>query len=347
MAALNSLQKTFRRLIWILLLVVLPITISACYFIIPAIIGKNIHAVTLIFTTIIVGLLFNFLFDVAQKAMMFCAIGFKVLGFNVRGGGCNNPNHKSDTIGSYTYDENGYYYYVKDPNFPTCVFLHGNAQPACCWVGFLEMYGFNHGYNIILVEFPGYGRRYPSTTCDCATLDTARDDISKQWSHFATNRVKGPMILMGLSLGGGFAWSTIDRLSPPPEQLVLLNTFSDLKIFIKHMVGSYFYPLAYSCLSKNLLNYDVFKLKDHTWKGKVLSVYTINDDLFHDGLHNELFRRRFKDELGCEWEEFRRPSGGHKLDPHQFPEWTKKVVYWPLDVKSKFVSSTTIPAPTL
>ena len=144
-----------------------------------------------------------YIWHVAQKVMMFGAIGFKVLGNEIRGSGCKKPEHKLNKIQDYTYDEkNGYYYKIKDPFLPTVVFLHGNIQPACCFIGFLEGFGLHQTHNLIIFEYRGYGRRYPETTCSCSELDIARDDIAKQWAHIATNRVKGPMIIMGLSLGG-------------------------------------------------------------------------------------------------------------------------------------------------
>ena len=126
---------------------------------------------------------------------------------------------------------------------------------------------------------------------------------------------------------GGYAWSALHKLSPAPEQLVLLNTFADLKIFIKHMVGWYFYPFAFCFMSKDLLSYDLDMLKIKDWKGSVLCVYTMNDDLFHDGLHHALFKKYFSEQLGCAWEEVRREVGGHSVLPDALPSWKEKVLY--------------------
>ena len=66
----------------------------------------------------------------------------------------------------------------------------------------------------------------------------------------------------------------VDKLSPPPEQLVLTNTFADVKLFIKHMVGEYFYPFVYAFFAKNLTDYDIKMLKDRnkwTGHGKLLA----------------------------------------------------------------------------
>jgi alpha-beta hydrolase superfamily lysophospholipase len=80
----------------------------------------------------------------------------------------------------------------------TVVFYHGNADTADDrqWVGSSIA---RNGYRVVLVEYPGFGRRPGRVTIDNVV------DSSQSAFQEVRNEFKGPLILSGESLGAGMA----------------------------------------------------------------------------------------------------------------------------------------------
>jgi alpha-beta hydrolase superfamily lysophospholipase len=80
----------------------------------------------------------------------------------------------------------------------TVVFYHGNADTADDrqWVGSSIA---RNGYRVVLVEYPGFGRRTGRVTIDNVV------DASQGAFQDVCNEFKGPLILAGESLGAGMA----------------------------------------------------------------------------------------------------------------------------------------------
>ncbi len=100
------------------------------------------------------------------------------------------------------------------------VFFHGNADMACDW----RFLGVNHlnplGYDVLVVEYPGYGGdgRKPSKQLIEATIDISHDWISQQNYD--------EIVLMGYSLGTGVAAIYAERYGA--DQVILFAPFDSI-----------------------------------------------------------------------------------------------------------------------
>lgn len=216
----------------------------------------------------------------------------------------------------------GYYYYVHDPKRPSIVFLHGNGADAS-QEGFTDLaYAFkNKGYNVASFEYDGYGCLRGRTAPTYEKLPRYRQQIQEQWKSFAS-KVQGDIYISGVSLGGGFAWSSCDILSPAPKKLVLINTFADLSIFVNNFIqGSILYNLF---VPKELLDY---KISNHhkSWNnGTVIVVYTADDELF-DERHAGIFKHHFSKFDNIKYKECKINEGGHNGGPWLDHKWLESL----------------------
>ena len=218
--------------------------------------------------------------------------------------------------------ENNYYLYLSPVvnGGSTIVFLHGNGVPACCFASFIELiHEFHPVANIAAIEYRGYGKR-SRENASVYDLKGMRADVSKAWRDIATKVNPDSMIIAGLSLGGGFAWSTIDILYPAPKQLVLINTFADLGAMLRNE-SEYYYPIISLFMPTAITKYRLGEFHS-SWKGSVLCVYTQNDSMFPP-MHKDAFKIHFKDTKGCDWQEFMCPNGDHNGGPVFHQQWLK------------------------
>ena len=124
--------------------------------------------------------------------------------------------------------------------------------------------------NVCYYEYPGYGVRMDEAA-SLYNFDRIRAEIADAWTAISTRYKCKSMLLCGQSLGGGFAWSTIDRLTPAPTQLVLMNTFADLNEFVKHQmdligISRSFFPILKTLLiPKPLSNFRISKVFHNKW----------------------------------------------------------------------------------
>ena len=146
-------------------------------------------------------------FLVCENMVMFA--GFGTLRSNCSNKACGNKNIIASQRGKiFTYDEQyGYFHsFGTKSTKGTVFFLHGNGSAACCWLqgGIVDLFA---GYNVVVIEFAGYGRR-SHLRCRVDLLETMRDDFAIQYAHVLStvgaSSAKLPIIIAGLSLGGGF-----------------------------------------------------------------------------------------------------------------------------------------------
>ena len=291
-----------------------------------------------LFLVVVLAALLKVVSTVFANTMMFAGHGFPFFGLEALGPSSPHGDfacacrHNTNNVvlehyrdAKFNYNPIYHYYLYKtkdaDPTSTTTIFfLHGNGQPACCFSGFAELlHHYHKKANVVLLEYRGYGRRR-LTAASFSDLPAMRSDISLAWSHLHSSEgLRGPRVLAGLSLGGGFAWSSLDQLSPAPRQLVLINTFADLGLFLRKETKLY-YPAVRRLLPSALTCYDVGLCRGF-WAGDVLCVSTKDDDFFGPE-HRKAFREHFG-ERGATWEEFVCPDGGHNGGPAINQGWLK------------------------
>lgn len=320
---LNDLGVTTRYILTLISIILTFVGYGAWKSLSHVLLHQHDIFATAVVVVLVLSVIF-FLVYIGQELILFD-------GHGVIKGKCSRGHEDADDVAfetwnsasKATYDkENGYYHDVLSPQLPTFVILHGNGEAACCWVdGYVNIFHKNFHCNIAIFEYRGYGRRHAEAV-GCSLLSELRDDIDKQWTHLST-MCSGPMLLVGISLGGGFAWSTIDRLRPAPSQLILIDTFSDFNLLFRSFGGNIFSTLLRPFMSHNILRFDI-KVQHKKWRGSVLCVHTIDDVLFPPE-HMRTLRQHFKEDCGCVWDEFECAHGGHLGGPYTFQGWLKLV----------------------
>jgi pimeloyl-ACP methyl ester carboxylesterase len=107
-------------------------------------------------------------------------------------------------------------------NAPTALILHGNAG----WAGDRLYYLaplVSRGYRVVLVEYPGYGRRQGQATLENVLAATERslDEAERAWS--------GPLVLIGESLGAGVIAQLARRHEARLAGIVLITPWDSLR----------------------------------------------------------------------------------------------------------------------
>lgn len=280
--------------------------------------------------------------DILQNTLMFAGHGYFIFGLLQMSSPCSmHPENALLVKGfEFQYDEDhGYYYYIRNYESATIVFMHGNGKPACCWLykDIMKLF-LSIDVNIVVIEYRGYGRRC-NKCAHFARLEDIRTDLVAQWTHVSSLVDPSGLILTGVSLGGGFAWSAIDRLSPPPVQLILINTFADLGLFVNHFVAyaisPFVAPLIPCFVSPSILKYRLENFQKD-WNGKVLCVHTADDNLF-PSYHLKIFREHFSSygsTSANDFEEFICLKGGHNEGYICYDGWLSRLAISKISFKS-------------
>jgi pimeloyl-ACP methyl ester carboxylesterase len=115
---------------------------------------------------------------------------------------------------------------------PLLIIAHGNASLIDYWTDLLDK-PLEMGLNILLVEYPGYGRSTGTPSQQSIT-----DVFIKAYDQFAKDeRVdKNRIVFFGRSLGGGVVCSLAKHREP--AALILSSTFSSIRSF----TSQYFLP---------------------------------------------------------------------------------------------------------
>jgi len=124
-------------------------------------------------------------------------------------------------------------FYVTDTDRPVVVLYHGNAGSACDRAFYASIIK-NAGYDIAIVEYTGFGGDTKSPTHAGIKADV-RNVIA--YFEASTTTIKA---VIGESIGTGPASYHVSLA--PPEKLLLLTPFTDLKALIGTHV--WFYPTA-------------------------------------------------------------------------------------------------------
>jgi fermentation-respiration switch protein FrsA (DUF1100 family) len=117
---------------------------------------------------------------------------------------------------------------------PALIFAHGNAELID--YGIEELKAFTHlGVNVLLVEYPGYGRSEgkPSQKSITEVLVTAYDTL-------ITRKDVNPskIIFYGRSIGGGAICALAAKRVP--AALILMSTFTSVRSYaLKHLVPGF------------------------------------------------------------------------------------------------------------
>jgi fermentation-respiration switch protein FrsA (DUF1100 family) len=108
---------------------------------------------------------------------------------------------------------------------PVVIFAHGNAERIEFCVDELAQF-LRWGINVLLVEFPGYGRSAgkPTQTNLTETFVTAYDLMTQQKDVDSAR-----IILYGRSIGGGAICSLLNER--PSAAVILMSTFSSVRSF--------------------------------------------------------------------------------------------------------------------
>jgi len=115
---------------------------------------------------------------------------------------------------------------------PLLIIAHGNASLIDYWIDLLDK-PQEMGINVLLVEYPGYGRSTGNPTQQSIT-----DIFIKAYDQFAVHeRVdETRIIFLGRSLGGGVVCSLAENRIP--AALILSSTFTSVRSFS----NQYFLP---------------------------------------------------------------------------------------------------------
>ena len=139
---------------------------------------------------------------------------------------------------------------AKPPVKGTILFFHGNAENISTHIGnvwWLPEYGFN----LVLVDYRGYGR-----SDGAPTLDNVHNDAAAALAHVFNMENVDPekIAVFGQSLGGAVAITTLAH-SPYGQQvraLVLEGTFADYRQITREKLGGFWLtwplqiPLSYT-----------------------------------------------------------------------------------------------------
>lgn len=181
------------------------------------------------------------------------------------------------------------------------VLYHGNAGSACdrdYWATIFE----RSGYSYLIVEYTGYSsdENRPS---HAGIKENVRDVVAFISSHQFTH-----VLVVGESIGSGPASFHASLL--PPEKLLLVSAFSDLKELGESIY--WFYPA--SLMVKNAFD-NVTLLQEY--RGDVLVVHGKNDTVIPEKIGRTLFAGINSDSKG-----FISIAGAGHNDIFSFPDTT-------------------------
>jgi alpha-beta hydrolase superfamily lysophospholipase len=192
----------------------------------------------------------------------------------------------------YHYDMGYYSMTALAPKRGVVMFLHGNGADAPSFYSFALKLA-EEGWDVIMPEYDGYGELVERP----ASITETRKRIVRVWRHVASSYKAQARVLLGFSLGGGFAYSVVDELvdkeddrgeSTQPTNLVLVNTFSGVR---EMPAGAIIASLA----SSEVSGWNIADLHKK-WRGSVLVVWSPRDEIF-SASHAEKFRSHFADSV--------------------------------------------------
>jgi dienelactone hydrolase len=146
------------------------------------------------------------------------------------------------------------------------MFLHGNGADAPAFASMMHLLA-DAGWEVLAPEYPGYG----ALRAQPVSISATRERLVRIWNQkMRAVPEHVPRILLGFSLGGGFAYSIADQLERPPTKIVLVNTFAGLGEMGSSSTASF--------LSDELADWNIRQLA--SWCGALRVVYSPKDELF-------------------------------------------------------------------
>ena len=120
------------------------------------------------------------------------------------------------------------------PPYPLLIYAHGNGELIDMWPHVFRSLT-KKGIGVLLVEYPGYGRSQgkPSQRTITEALVATYDRIRRH-PEVDPERI----ILFGRSIGGGAACALARER--PSAALVLMSTFTSLRVFARHYLAPSF-----------------------------------------------------------------------------------------------------------
>lgn len=157
---------------------------------------------------------------------------------------------------------------------PVVVLYHGNAGSACDRAFYADLFS-NAGYGYIIVEYAGYSNdtRVPSH-------ELIKQDVEHVVSYLKNEGVESVSVA-GESIGTGAA--TYHASIAPPEKLLLISPFTDLRAIARNRF--WFYPTG--VLVDNAFN-NLAALD--TYRGEVTIVHGTSDTIIPYKLGDQLFQ---------------------------------------------------------
>ena len=114
--------------------------------------------------------------------------------------------------------------FLKNKNYPTIIFFHGNAEIAQEYDDIASFYN-NHNLNFIVCDYRGYGlsNGTPSRT----NLHTDANNLFEYINnHLKSNHYVGKIIVMGRSLGSASAIEIINNYSSTIDGCIIESGFA-------------------------------------------------------------------------------------------------------------------------
>lgn len=106
--------------------------------------------------------------------------------------------------------------------FPVLMVAHGNGNIIDDWAPRVD-YMREHGYAVVLVEYPGYGRCDGSPSFDSISETM---NLAYEWVEQQQQLDKRRIVLLGRSMGGGAVLTLVPRHNP--IAIVLMSTYSSI-----------------------------------------------------------------------------------------------------------------------
>ncbi len=124
-------------------------------------------------------------------------------------------------------------FYAAGPDKPTILFFHGNGEIVADYDD-LARYYVRMGINFFPVDYRGYGRSTGRPTI-LNMLEDANTVFEFAGAHLSKQKVTGPLIVMGRSLGSASALEIAARHPDAVAGLILDSAFADAVALIERL----------------------------------------------------------------------------------------------------------------
>lgn len=120
-------------------------------------------------------------------------------------------------------------YFTTSQSRGVILYLHGNAGALDSWGSVAPTY-LSLGYNVMVVDYRGYGKSQGAITNESQLLD----DVGLFYDHLLKSYRESDVIVLGYSLGSGLASQLAARNNP--RMLIMQAPYFNLTAMMKHSV---------------------------------------------------------------------------------------------------------------